>query len=43
MVEKLISFGFTRQMAEGIIWAYQDDLLGLKAYVQVIEMVVAHV
>lgn len=43
MVEKLMSFGFTRQMAEDIIWAYQDDLPGLKAYVRVIEIVAAHV
>nr|DAM52059.1 MAG TPA: UBA-like domain protein [Bacteriophage sp.] len=43
MVEKLVSLGFTQQMAEDIIWAYQDDLPGLKAYVQVIEIVAAHV
>lgn len=43
MIEKLVSLGFTRQMAEDIIWAYQDDLPGLKVYVQVLEMVAAHV
>ncbi len=43
MVEKLVSLGFTQQMAEDIIWAYQDDLPGLKAYVRVIEIVAAHV
>ena len=43
MVEKLVSLGFTQQMAEDIIWSYRDDLPGLKAYVQVIELVAAHV
>ena len=43
MVEKLMSLGFTQQMAEDIIWAYQNDLPGLKAYVRVIEIVAAHV
>lgn len=43
MVEKLVSLGFTQQMAEDIIWAYQDDLPGLKAYVRGIELVAAHV
>ena len=43
MVEKLVSLGFTQQMAEDIILAYQDDLPGLKSYVRVIELVAAHV
>lgn len=43
MVEKLVSLGFTQQMAEDIIWAYQDDLPGLKAYVQLIELVASNV
>lgn len=43
MVEKLMSFGFTQQMAEDIVVAYQNDLPGLEAYVQVIKMVAAHV
>ena len=43
IIEKLVSLGFTQQMAEDIIWAYQDDLPGLKAYVRVIEIVAAHV
>lgn len=43
MVEKLVSLGFTQQMAEDIIWAYQDDLPGLKSYVHVIELVAAYV
>ena len=43
MVEKLMTLGFSQQMAEDIIWAYQDDLPGLKAYVQVIKIVAAHV
>lgn len=43
MVEKLVSLGFTQRMAEDIIWAYQDDLPGLKTYVRVIELMAAHV
>lgn len=43
MVEKLMALGFSQQMAEDIIWAYQDDFPGLKAYVQVIKIVAAHV
>ena len=43
MVEKLMALGFSQQMAEDIIWAYQDDLPGLKAYAQVIKIVAAHV
>lgn len=43
MVKKLVLLGFTQQMAEDIILAYQNDFPGLKAYVQVIEMVSAHV
>ena len=43
MAEKLMALGFSQQMAEDIIWAYQDDISGLKAYVRVIELVAAHV
>ena len=38
MAERLMACGFTRQMADDIIYLFQDDLLSLSVYVCMIEL-----
>lgn len=38
MAERLMACGFTRQMADDIIYLFQDDLPSLSAYVRAMEL-----
>ena len=38
MAERLIACGFTRQMADDIIYLFQDDLPSFSVYVRIMEL-----